>query len=590
MKHSKIYNFGITDSDAKHVSSFNISEDELLKQIEILSKDREFLSVKEPATLENKGVKSLDLEFFKSALDCFDNSKKIELINVIPAAGAASRQFQLLKTIYFNPVFEECISLNEVSELNEKLLSSADKNQAPLFKEVKESLPSFWNGIVERKFAFLSDLSKVLEANNLSLEQLVLDKEIKTIIKFIIEPCGLNYKNLPKALLKFHSYKGDRERLALEEHIRLCILTNKNNKKAKIHFIISSEHTPFFLEALSEIKKQESFIAFCNNNNFDIENLEVTHSYQEKSTDTVSLDKSSNKIARDENGNILFRKSGHGALLNNINSLKACGLWLQNIDNILFDNPDITNLSVTYKRLMAGVAIKLKGERDVLLNKLKDSDKIEGVIDESIKFLTENFGIKVERKTDKLQDLLQSLALVLDRPIVVGGYVPLKPGQKGGGPFIISEELKGINIYKINTVEGGEFIDGQDNPIFSNAKFFNPVNFFILKIKADGSYYNLNDCLDEKRYFVSTKSDLKGNLINALERPGLWNGSISKALQISIPIPENLFSAVKTVSGNESFLSPLHQKNSFKAFTENDLGCGVVNQEIASFCNDYNLY
>ena len=62
------------------------------------------------------------------------------------------------------------------------------------------------------------------------------------ILRFILMAEGLNYGQLPKALLKFHTYPGG-GRTALEEHLVEAALYARDAQGcARLHFTVSIEH------------------------------------------------------------------------------------------------------------------------------------------------------------------------------------------------------------------------------------------------------------------------------------------------------------------------------------------------------------
>ena len=82
----------------------------------------------------------------------------------------------------------------------------------------------------------------------------------------------------------------------------------------------------------------------------------ITFSEQKPSTDTIAADMD-NQPFRD-NGKLLFRPGGHGALIENLNDLDADVIFIKNIDNVVPDK--LKADTVTYKKLIAGVLVTLQ--------------------------------------------------------------------------------------------------------------------------------------------------------------------------------------------------------------------------------------
>ena len=85
-------------------------------------------------------------------------------------------------------------------------------------------------------------------------------------------------------------------------------------KLVKIHFTVSPEHEEKFRKEIGSIvPKLESKTGL---------KYEVTYSQQKKSTDTIAVSMD-NEPFLEEDGSILFRPAGHGALLENLNDISA---------------------------------------------------------------------------------------------------------------------------------------------------------------------------------------------------------------------------------------------------------------------------
>ena len=73
-----------------------------------------------------------------------------------------------------------------------------------------------------------------------------------------------------------------------------------------------------------------------------------------------------------DNGKLLFRPGGHGALIENLNDLDADVIFIKNIDNVVPDK--LKGDTVLYKKLIAGVLITLQQQAFAYLQ-LLDSGK-----------------------------------------------------------------------------------------------------------------------------------------------------------------------------------------------------------------------
>ena len=87
-----------------------------------------------------------------------------------------------------------------------------------------------------------------------------------------------------------------------------------SNNKANLHFTVSEKHHKYFNTELDKIK---SALEEKTNTSFN-----VSFSYQKEETETLALT-TTNEIYRNDDGSILFRPAGHGALLENLNDLDS---------------------------------------------------------------------------------------------------------------------------------------------------------------------------------------------------------------------------------------------------------------------------
>ena len=157
------------------------------------------------------------------------------------------------------------------------------------------------------------------------------------MVAALLETAGLNYGALPKGLLKFHKYP-EGPRTPLEEHLVEGALYAANKSgKVNVHFTVSPEHRALF-KALVD----EKATAYARKYGVD---YNISFSEQKPSTDTVAADME-NKPFRD-NGKLLFRPGGHGALIENLNDLDADVIFIKNIDNVVPDR--LKADTVTYK-------------------------------------------------------------------------------------------------------------------------------------------------------------------------------------------------------------------------------------------------
>src|SRR5699024_7299880 len=163
-------------------------------------------------------------------------------------------------------------------------------------------------------FAFYEELNECVDMEKLDKNN---SKDRKLIIKALLND-EMNYGNLPKALIKFHSYDGD-DLTPIDEHI----FEGENyldTDDINLHFTISQEDEILFNEYVDKATEGKN-------------NINITYSFQKKMTNTVAADMANEPFIL-ENGEVLYRPGGHGALIENLNDLEEDIIFIKNIDNV----------------------------------------------------------------------------------------------------------------------------------------------------------------------------------------------------------------------------------------------------------------
>ena len=84
---------------------------------------------------------------------------------------------------------------------------------------------------------------------------------------------------------------------------------------------------------------------------------DISFSVQKPSTDTIAVNPDNTPFRTDE-GKLLFRPAGHGALIENLNDIEADVIFVKNIDNVTTDAR--RSDTITYKKALAGVLLGLQ--------------------------------------------------------------------------------------------------------------------------------------------------------------------------------------------------------------------------------------
>jgi hypothetical protein len=501
-----------TPKDYDQLKDLGITEEIAEQQIENFKKRFPYLDIIKPAVVGD-GIIRLECSEVDDLVDLF-KSYEGSIKKFVPASGAATRMF---KHLY-------------------EFIEEYQKKQDECFDD--KGFNSIWNFFENiKKFPFYYDLRKELEKNLYSLDDLIREKDFSTILKALLEPYALNYGNLPKGLIKFHTYP-DGTRTAFEEQLvegaQYCRMPNNT---VYIHFTVSPEHKKGF-EMLSKacIKLYEE----AHGVKFIIE-----YSEQKKSTDTIAVDSDNNPF-RDTNGNLILRPGGHGALIENLNDLEGEIIFIKNIDNVVPDS--LKPQTVLYKKALAGLLISYQSLIFDYLNQLQENENLPlDFLNEILDFTIEELCITPPMKLDRedSNSLRSYLLNKLNRPIRVCGMVK-NVGEPGGGPFWAKNPDGSISLQIVESSQI-DLENTEKKAIFDSSTHFNPVDLICGITDVEGEKFDLLKFRDSETGFISIKSK-DGKKLKAQELPGLWNGAMSDWNTIFVEVPLITFNPVKTVN------------------------------------------
>jgi hypothetical protein len=502
----------LRETDLAQLQNKGISISKVEEQLNAFKTDFPFLKIIKPATPDS-GIKVLVTNEVEKLKILWNETlaKGVDVLKFVPASGAASRMFK---------------DLFEFIEGNSEVPSKP--------AEIK-----FFNEI--DKFAFYEKLSETCKKNTGSnIEELISHGAFKIITKQLLTSEGLNYGYLPKGLLLFHSY-ADGKRTPLEEHLAEgAMYAADHNKIVKIHFTVSAEHRILFEKLVSEIKETYE-------KKFGVK-YSISFSEQKPSTDTIAADHENEPFR--ENGELVFRPGGHGALIENLNDLEADVIFIKNIDNIVPDK--LKDITVTYKKVIAGLLIQLQQQSFTYLKELENKDIADNRLEEIALFCEKELLNLPERKL-KGQELRAYLIKKLNRPIRVCGMVK-NTGEPGGGPFLTvnSDSTVSLQILESSQIN---LADPAEKEKMMQSTHFNPVDLVCGVRDYKGEKFDLLKYVDKNTGFISIKSK-NGKELKALELPGLWNGAMSDWNTVFVEVPIETFNPVKTVN---DLLRPEHQ-------------------------------
>ncbi|MBQ7964267.1 MAG: DUF4301 family protein [Alistipes sp.] len=472
--------------DLQQIEQHGLTQAQVEQQIENFRKGFPYLKIVRAAAAGDGVLIMSDEQIAQAEARYNDAAANIKVVKFVPASGAATRMFKELFE-YVN-----------------------DDKRTPGIDKLLDNI---------EKFAFWPELSKYIMPD--SPDEEIVESIVKT---------GLCYGSKPKGLVTFHSYpEGNRK--AVEEHLVEGALYARSGDEVYIHFTVSSEHMGGFWDVLGATQPyyEERFGVKYN----------VSFSVQKPSTDTIAVNPDNTPFRTDE-GKLLFRPAGHGALIENLNDIDADIIFVKNIDNVTTD--ERRGDTVKYKKALAGLLLELQEQAFEYLKVLE----VGGADLEPIaKFVEEKLCVKLPE--DYNTELLKA---VLNRPIRVCGVVR-NQGEPGGGPFWVDG---GDGTESLQIAESSQ-IAPEDIHLMKSATHFNPVDLVCGVKDSRGGKFDLTQYTDPSTGFISSKSS-GGRDLRAQELPGLWNGAMAKWNTVLVEVPITTFSPVKVV---QDLLRPEHQ-------------------------------
>lgn len=514
---------GLKSSDYLKLYHRDIDLQLVQVHFELLRKGIPKINLDRPALI-NDGIMSLSSDEAKFYSIFFDEKKlEMKLEKFVPASGAASRMFKFLSE------FLNDFKLGEES-INAYINRTQNKDLS-VFLFAKE------------KFPFYYSILEALKLNYSEFDSLSKDVQDFYFIKYMLAQDCFDFANKPKAVLPFHFY-GNKTVTAIEEHLYECVGYAVSMGCSNLHFTVSEEHQESFERIVSLAKlKIESDTSV---------KIEVKYSYQSKSTDVIALDLDGNPF-RDEEGQLVFRPGGHGALIENLNELNADIVFIKNIDNVIQNQLEVVSL---YKKALAGVLISYQNSIYNFLH-LLDKDSISReIIDEIVRFIKEKLSISLVEDFNKYtkESKVECLRNILNRPIRVCGMVK-NEGEPGGGPFWVTDK-KGNTHLQIIEASQVDVKDEKQKQIMASSTHFNPVDLVCGLKNYRHQKFDLTQFVDKNTGFIVEKNK-NGKPYRAYELPGLWNGAMAKWLTLFVEVPLITFNPVKTVN---DLLKPAHQE------------------------------
>ena len=490
----------LTEQDLKQIALRGITAEQIETQLNEFKTGFPFLRLEAAAAVGN-GIVAPGEEERKQYVAAWEQYKADgrRIVKFVPASGAASRMF---KNMF---AFVDADYDVPTTDFEKKYFADIEK------------------------FAFYDALDAVCKKNEgKGIKELIAEGNYKAVAANMLKKEGLNYGQLPKGMLLFHKYE-EGARTPMEEHLVEGALYAASNGEAHVHFTVSHEHIDFFKAKVAE--KADGFAQ-----KYGIK-YDISFSEQKPSTDTLAANPD-NTPFRNDDGSLLFRPGGHGALIENLNEIEADVIFIKNIDNVVPDR--LKPETVEWKQVIAGVLVTLQKKAFEYLRVL-DGTPTDEQIAEIAEFVEKCLCCRPkDNKVDA--DYLRKK---LNRPMRVCGVVK-NVGEPGGGPFLTYNQDGTVSLQILESSQ----IDTNNEEymkMFTQGTHFNPVDLVCAVRDYKGNPFCLPKCGDKTTGFISSKSK-GGKELKALELPGLWNGAMSDWNTIFVEVPLGTFNPVKTVN------------------------------------------
>lgn len=203
----------LSPNDLDQLKQKGISQAQIERQLDEFKTGFPFLKLEAAASI-GKGIVTPSEDDIKKYIDSWNEYKKggKKIMKFVPASGAASRMFKNLFAF---------------------LDADSDEPTTDFEKEFFANIS---------KFAFFNELDAACKKNEgLGVSELIASGKYKLIVENLLNSKGLNYGQLPKGLLLFHSY-SDGARTPLEEHLVEGALYADSEGVVHLHYTVSPEH------------------------------------------------------------------------------------------------------------------------------------------------------------------------------------------------------------------------------------------------------------------------------------------------------------------------------------------------------------
>jgi hypothetical protein len=482
-----------TEAQRAQLRERGISEDEASRQLALITAPPAPVDLARPCRLED-GIETVPADRQETLILLHEEAAaQGRCSKLVPASGAATRMFQDVLT---------------------------GRGVAALVEGIE-------------RFAFADDLRAELAFRGYDMDVLRGAGSGAEVVDALLGAPGLGYATIPKGLIPFHRY-ADGVRTAFEEHlVEAAGFIRDAERRCRVRFTVAPEQLHAFrLRAERAVPRYERALGT---------RFELAFSVQKASTDTLAGTPSGAPFVGDDGG-LVLRPSGHGALLENLVETGGDIVFVKNIDNVQSDANRADTLR--WKKILGGRLVEL--QRSVFLHvaRLRAVPVDPELAAEAAAFARTTLGIEAHGP---------ALLAALTRPLRVCGVVR-NTGEPGGGPYWVRGRDGRVTRQIVEMAQIAMTSETQRAAVLGSTHF-NPVDLVLGLRDVLGQAFDLRAFVDPQAALVVEKS-YQGRELLALERPGLWNGAMAHWLTIFVEVPNATFTPVKTVT---DLLRPEHQ-------------------------------
>ncbi|MDE7407511.1 MAG: DUF4301 family protein, partial [Muribaculaceae bacterium] len=374
----------LTQDDKKFLEAKGVSIDTAEAQLNRFATGFPYLTLVDSATVGH-GIMKLTHEEVAEARARWQQylADGGQACKFVPASGAASRMFKAMFAF----------------------LEGADDVPAP-GSPVDEVISNI------HRFAFFPTLDTTTrELYQKSVDELIDAHRYKDVVAALITAKGMNYGGLPKGLLEFHAYAEGAHTPVEEQVVEGVKSAVAPGGTLKLHFTVSPAHRALFQKKLDEVIPAAEA-------RYGVK-IDVSMSEQKSSTDTIAANPDGTPFRQDD-GSLLFRPGGHGALIENLNDIDSAVVFIKNIDNVVPDH--LREATIIYKQVLAGYLIKIHDQIAEYINRIDEGRYDIETLRDMIAFLHNVLTVR-DPQLKHLEDADLALYIrgKLDRPLRVCG-------------------------------------------------------------------------------------------------------------------------------------------------------------------------